>query len=284
MTIYILTLTFAPMLRFYKHIMILLGLFAAGFSVAGQTAQALKPLFQVDTAIKFTRIDPLQNLYVITELNTVIKYDSLGHAISSQDLKNYGEIDGLDVTNPLQPVFFYSKSNTYVFTDNNLYAISSKSIDHSIIGQFAIAAVSSNGDGIWFFDATDATIKELNPSQQIIATSQDFSKFGISDLTPTYMIEKLPWLYVSVPDAGLLVFDSYAAYSKTLFLTGIGNFQIFKNNIVYYAKGKLNYYDLKTKELKTVTLPFDTEGVTDVKVSPGRIWVQTKNGIKVYNY
>ena len=258
-----------------------MALIGSGFAAV---AQKMQPVFEVDTAIKFTRIDGLQNLYIVTALNTVIKYDSLGHSISSQDLKNYGDIDGLDVTNPLQPVFFYSSSNVYVITDNNLYVISKVTIPYSTIGQFAVAAVSSNGDGTWFYDATDATIKELSPAQQLVTSTQDFSKFGIKELAPTYMIEKLPWLYVSVPNAGLLVFDNYGAYSKTLFLTGINHFQVFNNNIVYYADGKLNYYNLKTIELKTVTLPFSTDGITDVKVSSGKIWVQTKNSIKVYNY
>lgn len=272
--------------------------FAFIFSKTSVSAQDYQSLFKIDTPVKYIQVDPLQNLYVVTPKNGVIKYDSTGKQIFAIEFKEFGAFDNLDVTNPLEPVFFYSNLNQILITDNNLNVLRRIELVGSQVQQFSVAARSSEG-GFWLYDVTDAKLKRIDQNKQIAKESQTLQSVGIRDLNPVYLIESLPWLYMSIPSIGILIFDSYGAYLKTVPVKNVNKFQVLhsdekpelkelletrNDHLIFYQDQKLIDYVLKTFEQKGVNLPFFSGEVQDVKVLRRKIYVQKKKGIEVYRY
>jgi hypothetical protein len=241
----------------------------------------VKTVFSIDTASKFIETDMIKNLYIVTPANVILKYDSVGRLVTSQQFKNYGDIASLDVTNYLNPEIFYAGQNKVLIMDNTLNKVAEVNLEGSPIQQYTVGCRSLAG-GRWFYDVQDGKLKRMDLDNTIQAESPNLATLGIKDLNPVYMLESTPWLYISIPSRGISLFDQYGAYYKNVPLKGLTRFTVHKNTIVYYKDGSLNYYDLETNEQKAVNLPPDTVEVRDVKVSGHRYWIQTKKGIRVY--
>lgn len=242
-----------------------------------------KPVYSIDTPAKFIETDILQNLYIITSNNAILKYDSSGKLLISQQFKNYGEIASIDVTNPLNPEIFFAGQNKIVITDNNLNNVSETGLENSTIQQYAVGCRASAG-GYWLYDAQNLKIKRIDQDNITQIETPNLATLRIRDINPAYMTENSPWLYISIPSNGIAVFDQFGAYYKNVPVKNLLRFQVVKNTIVYYTDSTLNYFDIGTNEQKAVNLPFLNAEVQDVKISSHRYWVQTKKGVQTYNY
>ncbi len=259
----------------------LLVLFLSAFQCI--SAQTMKSAFKVDTATKFIETDLLKNLYIVTPLNVILKYDSTGKLLASQQFKNNGEITSIDVTNPLNTEIFYSGQNRITITDNMLNSIAEVSLENSPVQQYSVGCRAASG-GFWLYDVQEAKIKRVDQQNQQQGVSQNIAGLGIRDLNPVFMTENSPWLYMCIPSNGIMIFDQYGAYFKNIPVKNISRFKVLKNTIVYYKDGVLNYWDIETNEQKTVTLPFITENTQDIKAAPHRYWMQTKKGVSCFVY
>ncbi len=244
-------------------------------------AQTVPAVFEVDTTIKFIEVDELKNLYVITPGSSIIKYDSLGIKVADRRFSGYGEISSIDVSNPLNTEVFYSSQNKVVITDNLLNVVSELNLDGSGVSQFGVACRSESG-GFWFYDIQDAKLKRLDPDKNLQGESPNLPSCGIRDLNSVYMLEKSPWVFLSVPSEGILIFDQYGAYYKKIPLKNLSRFQVVKNTVIAFNGSALVFYDLLTNDSKIVALPFEIKDAQDVKFLAHRIWVQRIKSIKSY--
>ena len=80
---------------------------------------------------------------------------------------------------------------------------------------------------------------------------------------------------------GILVFDIYGSYIKTIPLLNVGEIQI-EDNIMYYQKeGNYYGYGLIDFEEVKVELPFDT--FEKIRLEKDRLIVLSKNKISIYS-
>ena len=124
-------------------------------NIGRASAQELRKLFQVDTAVKIIETDILKNLYIVTPGNAVLKYDSSGKFITGRQFTGYGVISSIDVTNTLNPEIFYSGQSKIIITDDVLNIVSEIAMDPNLVGQFGPACRSSSGS-FWVYDIDDA--------------------------------------------------------------------------------------------------------------------------------
>ena len=251
-------------------------------NITDSCAQNVHELFRVDTAVKFIETDILKNLYVITPDNMILKYDSGGKFLLSQQFKTNGEIASLDVSNYLNPYISYPGQNKITIVDNTLNQVSELSMEGTSVSQYSLACRSSAG-GFWIYDVQEAKLKRIAQDQQQQGESPNIATLGVKILNPNYLIEYSPWLYMSIPNTGILIFDQYGAYYKTIPVKNVNRFQVFKNTVIYYQNGTLNYFDVETNDQKAVTLPFITPETMDIKVASGKYLMQTKKGIFCYS-
>ena len=94
-------------------------------------------------------------------------------------------------------------------------------------------------------------------------------------------------LYLNVPGTGILVFDRFGNYSKTLPVETPSFFQVTDQFMYFMKEGELFSYDLRTTEMALFELPgfdkTDTENsILDAELQPGKLFIFTGKGYLVY--
>jgi hypothetical protein len=112
------------------------------------------------------------------------------------------------------------------------------------------------------------------------------------DINPAYMIEKSRMLYLNVPGTGILVFDRFGNYSKTIALDIPLNFQVTDNFLYYLKDGKIISYNLHTAEMAELKIPMPglqeaenpdgRTGIIGSELQPGLLFIFTGKGYLVY--
>jgi hypothetical protein len=80
------------------------------------------------------------------------------------------------------------------------------------------------------------------------------------------------------------VFDLFGAFSQTIPLKDLDDFQVFKQQLVYFKDGKLYSYNLQTFDTRQIPLPEVTGTILDVHIQSERLVVLTDTELLVYAY
>jgi hypothetical protein len=71
------------------------------------------------------------------------------------------------------------------------------------------------------------------------------------------MVEKNRMVYLNVPGFGILVFDLFGNYAKTIPVEIPGEFQVTDQNLYYFKAGELFSVDLQTYHTTRLSLPLE---------------------------
>ncbi len=233
----------------------------------------------IQAASTFVTFDNLGNFYSAFN-EEISKYDAKGDFLLSESNKVLGNVATIDASNPLKLLLFYADFGQIAFTDNRLATRGEiLQLDQLGLVQSSMACTSYNS-GFWVFDQVtfelirfDRNMRETNRTgnlQQIVGTEMHI----------TYMLESGNWLYVKNEGTGIMVFDIYGTYYKTLPLKGGKKFSIYQNVLFYADKSKLVAYQLKTAEMAEMELP--VQQIADFSVHANQLLVSTGKEIKLY--
>ena len=91
----------------------------------------------------------------------------------------------------------------------------------------------------------------------------------------TFMVEQDSWLYLCDPENGVLVFDLFGGYARTLPVIGASEIQVRDGSIIYVKDGALHVYDPKrfTTDLPITWLVRpDAPRPLAVRIEQGRLY------------
>lgn len=212
--------------------------------------------FKLNLPDKNCRIktDGFGNIYVIHE-DEIIKYNSSGILQKKFSTKRYGKIDLLDPTNPLKILVYYRDFQQIVFLDNQL-TVSSDDLSLEKIGyeQAGLVCTSAN-NGFWLYDRQNNELVRFGSDLKPLVKTGNLKQILGLDIKPDFMKEHNSYLYLNCPDEGILVFDIYGTFNKTLPLRHLAEFDIVNGNVVYFENRTLKEYQSQT--FNTVEKPFE---------------------------
>ena len=137
---------------------------------------------------------------------------------------------------------------------------------------------------LWIYDEQELKLKKVDQSLNVILESDPlFTILNSDDIRPNFMIERNNWLYVNEPGIGILVFDFFGTYAKTLPIKGLTQFQIHQNQLIYYLDGGCYYYDLKTLQEGYIPLP-EAKDVKAISLEKDRLFLLRENRLDLYAY
>lgn len=224
--------------------------------------------------------DNLGNVYTISGCE-LKKFSSEGTLIKSFSDKTHGDIAFADASDPLKILLYYHDFRQIIFLDNTL-SINGNVIDLDKMELLQpMLACSSYENGFWVYDQQDFQLIRFDKNLQRSNNSGNIVQLTGIDIKPNYLIEVNNMVYLSNPEAGILVFDKYGTYSKTLSLKGLTSFQIIGDNLVYATESQLIEYNFRNFEQKSSTLP--EKNVLDCDFSNDKIFVRDSSGISVYS-
>jgi len=208
--------------------------------------------------------DYLGNVYAIND-NEIAKYSSTGSLISSFSDKNAGTITSVDASNPLRVQVFYQDFGQIIYLDDVLSVIGSRiSLLEQGLDQ-ATLSCSSWDDGIWLYDPQDFELKRLGSDLRLSHQSGNVNQLVGIEANPNFIIEKNNFVYLNNPLTGILVFDQFGTYYKTLPVIGIERFQVSADQVFYLQEGKLISYNMRMFQYADVPVASDDDVILDLR-------------------
>jgi len=231
----------------------------------------------------FITTDDLQNVYVITAENSLVKFDSTGRKQFVYNQNRFGQLEFVDATNPLKLVLSYPDFGTVVMLDNTLSEVGVVLLKQFGVYNYATVCFSSRDNNFWVYDEDDYKLKKLDRNGNIIITSTDMIMQLGEVVHPAYMQEANQYLYVSDTSKGILVFDLYGVYFETLPFKNIKKFEVKGDRIFFKEGDHLHSYQMKTLEEKLIALPA-TNDFIDVRLESNRLYLLSKSELSFYRY
>ena len=252
--------------------------------IKAQTNDSLFSLIKkIDIDAKDIETDRLGNLFLVSKTNQLYKYSSEGKMLSTLNYKYLGNITHVDATNPLEIYVFYRELNLVVFLDNNLAYRGEINLSNFEVGQ-ASAIARSYDNGIWILDLADLQLKKMDKAGENKQMSGNIRQYVTNQSAVNFLYDNDDKVFVNDSINGVLVFDVFANYLKTIPIKGCRELKVIDNQIFYWKDARLHAYNLKsftTIDYKTIP---DFENVKDISIEKNRMYLLKENEVAIYSY
>ena len=249
-------------------------------------------LAQADSVFRFTNeiqgdftyfnVDNLDNIYLVNSSNQLKKLTSNGDSVGIfNDVRKYGKLFSIDVTNPLKLLLYYQNFSTVVVLDRFLNIRNVINLRRQNI--FNVKTIASSYDNnIWLFDEGDAKLKKIDDNGEVLTETVDCRLLFDTVPSPTQIIDQDGFVNLYDPEKGFFIFDIYGALkSKTAFLHW-KNVEVINKNLYGFSDNILYQYLPGTLQTKEYTLPAYFSDAIQVKAANGKLYLLNKTGLQQY--
>ncbi len=205
-------------------------------------ATAFQPLFQIAQPAKMLVGDKLQQFYLVTPTNEVIKYSADGQLLYRYNNNTLGELTLLDATDPFQLLLYYPDFQVVLLLDRTL----------NLLGQYRLGQYGllqpeplgmSNDNLLWVYDQATFRLQKLDRQGKAIAQSDDLNLLLGYPLQPVHLLARHNAVYLNNPATGILVFDNFGQYVRTLPIRGVTRIQILDDTFIWcFQQGQWRRY------------------------------------------
>lgn len=224
--------------------------------------------------------DNFSNLYTISK-DKFTKYDVKLKFQKEFSNKNFGDITFADVTNPLRPLLFYRDFGRIIFLDNTLSQNGDPIALEKLGYPLATLAAASYDNSLWIYDQPSFELIRFNNSLEIVSRTGNLAQILGVEIQPNFMLEKDNKLFVNNPASGILVFDVFGTYIKTVPVYNLSTFQVADDEIIYVSEGSLHAWNLKTTEITDYLQPVNDTAL-NMRIERDAIFVQDSTTISSY--
>ncbi|MEO6962067.1 MAG: hypothetical protein ABIY90_08875 [Puia sp.] len=251
-------------------------------SASGQVeSPELKARFVPGSFTDF-EVDNLGNMYVLTGDNQLRKLSAAGDSLAVfNDVRRYGKISYIDVTNPLKILLYYGEFGTVVMLDRFLNNINS--IDLRKFNFFQIRSIGLAYDNnIWLYDELDAKLKKIRDDGSLLLETTDIRQLTDSVPEVDMLTDQDGFVYLYDSLKGVFIFDHYGGFQKFIPLKNWQHFTVIDNAILGWEGSYFFKYTVKTGEQQKQEIPAYCLPAIKMEVRPESIYVLKTDGIHVY--
>ena len=223
------------------------------------------------------------NAYVIKAKNNLVKVLPDGNESYNFNILKYGSLGHIDTRNPLNLLVFFPDYATLALLDNTLSLQTELSLYSAGINQISATCLSYDNN-IWVYDQVTLRLLKIDQAMKIIARSEDFSSIFFQEINPNFMLERDNQIFLNDPEVGILVFDIYGTYKKTIPIKKLEKFQYVKQQILYFKENKFLSYNLNSLETREIPLPEYPEDLKMVRMEQDRLYLLRKNQLDLYSF
>jgi hypothetical protein len=227
-------------------------------------------------------VDNLDNIYLITAGNQLKKIRSNGDSVGVfNDVKRYGNVSSIDVTNPLKILLYYKSFTTVVVLDRFLNIRNTINFRKKNI--FSVQTIATSYDNnIWLFDEQDYKLKKIDEEGKLLQETTDFRMLFDSVPSPVQLTDKENFIYLYDPEKGFYIFDYYGSFKNRLSFLRWNNVAVSEKNMYGFNDNKLYSYELNSLTLKEYQLPALLGDYLAIKAINGKIYLLKDDGIYIY--
>lgn len=247
---------------------------------------------QSDSAFSFLKIikgkytsftvDNLDNIYLITTTNQLKKINGNGDSAGVfNDVKRFGTLTAIDVTNPLKILLYYKSFATVVVLDRFLNTRNTINFRKQNI--FSVQSITTSYDNnIWLFDEQDYKLKKIDDDGRLLQETTDFRMLFDSVPSPINLVDKDNFVYLYDTAKGFYIFDYYGAFKNRLPFLNWSNVAVSAKNMYGFSNSKLYSYELQSLTLKEYQLPGFLAEYSAIKAANGKLYLLKDGGVYIY--
>lgn len=233
----------------------------------------------IEVSADFFTTDNQSNIYVVKG-HELSKYNAAGKLLYKYSNKNFGNITFVDASNMLRILIFYKDFSQVVFLDNTLSQNGEPINLVTLDVNQAPLVCSSYNSGMWVYDQQNFSLIRYDKSLADIQHTGNLNQLLNDSLQPGGMIEYDNRLYLSNPRSGIMIFDIYGTYYKTIPVKNVSGFQPIGDWVYYVSGKKVKAYHIKTTEEKEFEVPADFIGF---RLEMGVLFLQDEKSISLYS-
>lgn len=226
--------------------------------------------------------DNLGNIYLVDNNNQLKKLNNRGDSVGVfNEVRKYGRLFYIDVTNPLKLLLYYQNFSTIVVLDRflmirNVINLRSQNI-------FNVKAIANAYDNnIWVFDEGDAKLKKIGENGDLLAETVDCRLLFDTVPAPVTIIDESGFVNLYDPEKGFFIFDIYGALKSKLPFTHWTNVEVINKTLYGFTNGTLHQYQPGTMSEKTYAVPESFDKATQIKAAGNKIYVLDAGGLQQY--
>ena len=240
--------------------------------------QKRKHVFTVKATYDFFTTDHLGNFYLVNR-DEIVKYNSKGEKIKIYSNKKLGKIFSVDASNPLRLLVFYKDFSVVVILDSQLSSNGDDiHLEEMNLEQTDLTCTSFN-NGIWLFNRQNMELIRLSESLEKIVATGNLNRILNVDLHPDALLEYNGNIYLHDPMEGILVFDVFGTYSKTIPLYSLKDFQLRDMTVAYFSPGKFSKYHLRELWKKEIELD---SLVLNARIENDKLFLSYTDSVSVF--
>jgi len=257
-------------------------LFWLGFSMLIHPATAqyqLQLAFKIDTPAVFISTDNLDNIYVVTQRNQLLKYNPSGKLLWNYSNKAFGKLGYVNATDPMRVLLFYPAIQQVVVLNNNLNEITRFNFGQDASRLISLVA-TANSNGYWIYDQANQQLQRLGNQFESELSSGNIYQLTNLALQPTVIQASDQFVYLFDPKFGIFQFDRFGNFLN-LIKTESDNFQVKNNEIYFFRNNEWDCYKIASSE-KIRLYTFD-EKVLQASEGSKLLATLSNEGVKVYS-
>ncbi len=225
--------------------------------------------------------DPIGNSYIYSK-GDITKYNKEGFETARYSTRDFGDITYVDATNPMKILVVFKEFSKAVVLDASLAP--NATIDLSFPGiPYVNVICSSREQGYWITDPVMKQIRKINDQLSIIADGTPYRQVTSSEIDGIYLVDSGDWIVLVARGYGLMVFDRFGTYFKTIQMLPDMPVQANGDDILYKENNGMVKISIRTGKISRFLLP--ENHLNDAcRVEGNRIFIKTLNTLKIYSY
>jgi hypothetical protein len=228
-------------------------------------------------------VDNLNNIYLISSTSQVKKINSnLDSLAVFNDTRRFGNINLVDVSNPLKILVFYKAFLTIVVLDRFLNNVNTIDLRKQNLLQVSCIA-TSNDNKIWLFDELENKLIKIDDLGNKLMESTDFRMLFDSSFIPEKIIDDNGKLYCYNKQFGLVAFDYYGGLKHKYSIKYLQNLQIQNETLVGFNKETLSVFELNLFKQQEIKIKVNQAQILKRIIQNNKLFVLTENELNIYN-
>lgn len=232
----------------------------------------------------FIRSDELGNVFLVDD-NQLVKYSSAGKKLHSYTNLYSGDITFVDTHDPFKILVYYRAFGQVEFLDHTL-SLASSTIDLNMLGLSLATLVCASYQGaFWVYDPMNFELVRINAGLEVSERTGNLVQATGLSPEPNFMLERDNFLYLNDPGIGIMMFDKYGTFYKTIPVKGLSSFQVFNKRIIYTRGEEIFIFDTQLNERSSATLPAGEKKSVSLCLSldPQMLFVLQEEKLVYYN-
>ena len=242
-------------------------------------SQNTEPPCQIKGAFVQFTTDQLQQVYTIDDKNEIKKFLPNCQEQFFYNNNRLGKIGSFDVSNPLHPMIFYPELQTLILLDRTLSPTAEVSLLNWDIIQASCAALAVDNN-LWVYDEVAFILKKVNQEGKTMIESPNLSLVFNQPPKPIQILARDNFVYLNDPEQGIIIFDRFGQYQKTIDIKGVKQFELLNDQMVLSSEDGFWTYSFKRFQLQQLDIPI-LKDARQVSIQKGMLFFLNANGVSL---